>query len=204
MNAFLIRGLIFGLLLCALIPAETQAQPTEAPNQTGWLLLQQSQGAAQAMVARLQAYGVSSDDSEAQQLASAHRAVLDMAARIQRWGFAQIMAEIPRFPGLPVSAREHPVAHAIAAYGTCALPLHPETAASDQERYFSVGAEFAVVLTSGFLRQRFIDDGGSDQQLKMLLDSKPMQDYAYELQRRPDQMDLTIERCQEFFKRVIG
>lgn len=169
-----------------------------------WLTPENEKNAAQAMLSRLQSTGLELDGEPADQLAGAILAIRSMAGRIEAWGIDQILAQSPRFtePALPDLG--NPTVQAIAAYGTCSLTLHPGLAETSEEKYFVAAGEFAVLLLSGFLRQHYLSEGGSDEQLAELLTGSAMVKYSHAVQSNQEQMNRALKECQHFYRRVVG
>ncbi len=188
-------------LLAALLTLALLCQPTAAAD---WLTPENEKNAALAMLSRLQSTGLELEGDPADQLAGAVLAIRSMAGRIDTWGIDQILAQTPRFsePALPDLG--DPTVQAIAAYGTCSLTLYPELAETSEEKYFVAAGEFAVLLLSGFLRQHYLREGGSDEQLAELLTGGPMVKYSQAVQADQDRVNRALKECQPFYRRVVG
>lgn len=177
---------------------------TPVSAQVEWLPPQYEEGAARALVERLEEIGVEMSLGEEERLEGARAMIRDLGVRIDGWGLEGTLDLAPELAGVDIPPIENRIVAAIAAYGVCALPLHPELVETNDEKLAVALGEISVVVVSAFLRQRFLDAGGTDQQLAEQLNTETMNQLSYDIQVSEEQRNYVAAECGPTFTALFG
>lgn len=169
-----------------------------------WMTPEAERNATAALLSRMASLNLPMEGSEQEQFSSALAVIRGMTQRIDDWGLPAILSDAPRFLEATAPTLPSPLGQAIAAYGACGVSLYPELARDQQEKFFMVGGEFSVFLISGFLRHHYLQQGGTDEALRMELTSPAMEQYSKQVQADQNLIGQVLETCQPFFLKVIG
>ncbi len=173
--------------------------------QATWFPPELEEAAGDAMMDRFEAAGVELPGSPFERRQGARRAIRDLTGRIDGWDLEGV---IERAPALSRIVRPDfggdEIVGAIASYGFCTLPLHPELVETEEERTMVVLGETAVMLVSVFLRDRYLETGGTDEELQELLASSQMDLLSETIQRDETLRQYVVDECAPMFEAVFG
>lgn len=188
-------------LLPLLLPLLLLAGPALAA--TDWFPPEFEQGATRQLAERLVDVGVAEGRSEAERLDWSREFVGHVVGRIDGWGADGVLARTPDLPEVGLPPTEEPILAAIAAYGACSLPLHPELVDTREEKVFVAMGEISVVIVSAFLRHRYLAAGGSDEEMAAYLASEAMNQLSYDIQVEEAKRDYVVARCGPMFEAIF-
>ena len=151
-----------------------------------WLPTAAEEGLARQLVEGFAKANVAANASEDERLQAARKGIGLIAQRLETMGVDGVLDAAPSFEGLDLPRTGSRVVDAIAAFGTCSLPLHFELAADDGERLYVAIGEVAVVVISAFLRHGYLSQGGSDEDLARLLNTEEFAAFSLKVQQDPD------------------
>lgn len=167
---------VFGLLLTA----------SSADGQREWLPEPAVEALAEQLVEGFGRANVAPEATEEERMRAARNGIGQIAQRLETMGVEGVLGVAPVFEGLEVPRTGAPIVDAIAAFGTCSLPLHFELAADDGERLYVAVGEVAVVVISAYLRTAFLRQGGSDEDLARLLDTEEFSEFSTKVQQEEE------------------
>ena len=177
---------------------------TPLAAQVDWLPPEIEDAAARGMVRRLDEAGVDVPGTPDEKLRGATQAIRGLTGRIDSWGLDGIFARAPELARIERPDFGDPLVKAIADYGFCTLPLHPELVSSQDEKLTVVLGEYGVVLVSSFLRDRFLAAGGTDADLEQLLNTDAMNQLSYDIQVDADLRQYVATECGPMFQDLFG
>ena len=173
--------------------------------QVPWLPPDVEQATAEAMLERFAEAGVEIPGSPFEKRQGAIRAVRDLSGRIDGWGLDGV---IDRAPALARIVRPDfggdEIVGAIASFGFCSLPLHPELVTTEEEKTTVVLGEYSVMLLSAFLRDRYLARGGTDEELRDLLATSQMDQLSYRIQSDEILRQYVVDECGPLFEDLFG
>ena len=160
-----------------------------------WLPPVGEEALAQQLVAGFAKANIAVDATEEERFAAARKGVGQIAGRLETMGVDGLLSSVPSFEGLAVPRTGSEIVDAIAAFGTCSLPLHFELAADDGERFYVAIGEVAVVVVSAFLRHAYLAKGGTDEDLARLLNTEEFAQFSLKVQQEEDLRTLVNSAC---------
>lgn len=172
--------------------------------QTDWFPPRFEVGAASQLVARVAEIGVEGTGTDEERVTRARGMIRDLATRIDDWGLDGVLELAPELAEIDLPEIEDRTVVAIARYGICSLPLHPELVTTDNERMFIALGEMSVAVVSTFLRHRFIEAGGTDEQLAALLETERMNQLSYDIQEDAERRNYVAAECGPMFTALFG
>jgi hypothetical protein len=131
---------------------------------------------------------------------AARNGVDQIAAKIVGMGAEGLLKAAPNYDQdlLVLPRSGEPIIDAIAAYGVCSLPLHPELATSPREQFYVRFGEVSTIIVSAALRDAFLHQGGTDEILRQKLASDEMNALSYEIQQSEALRNHVNEACGPF------
>ncbi len=186
---------------CALLLALTC---TASFAQSDWFPPFVRANAAAAMLQRFDEVGVQLEGSPDQRQQQAQSMLQQLADRLDEWGTEGIYSHAPSLPDAGLPSFDDPILSAITAYGACSLPLHPELVTTTNEKTFVVVGETAVGIVSAFLRNEYLNAGGTDPQLKDALDTAEMNQAALKIQVEEPLRNYVAAQCGPTFEALLA
>lgn len=135
------------------------------------------------------------EPDEAKRPVGARKMVDRFASVLEGWGNEATLEKAPVFERIELPPTDDATLRAIASYALCTLPLHKELAADEREELYVAMGEVIVVVVSAYLRDVYLEAGGTDQGLKDYLDSEAMNDLSYRVQASDDLRAYVNEVC---------
>jgi len=155
-------------------------------GETGdWLPPRVEKGAVQQLESRLEAMGWDGDAER--RLEGAREVVGALRETLEDWSLEGVLRRAPSFEDLGLPKVEAPLLDAMARYHTCNLLLavelqDPELAGDPDVKMSSVLGLSAFTLAVVYLRDPFLAEGGSEEQIASLLGGEPMEPVLSRLQ----------------------
>lgn len=170
---------------------------------TDWFPPQFEEGATRQLADRLVEVGAAEGKTEAERLGWSREFVGHVVARIDAWGADGVLERTPDLPEVGLPPTDEPILAAIAAYGACSLPLHPELVETREEKVFVAMGEISVAIVSAFLRHRYLAAGGSDEEMAAYLASEAMNQLSYDIQVEEAKRDYVVAQCGPMFEAIF-
>lgn len=168
-----------------------------AHGEWDWLPPSVEEGLARQLALGFVKANVATNATEEERLDAARQGVGLIAERLEEFGLETVLASVPSFEGLELPKTGSEIVDAIAAFGTCSLPLHFELAADDAERLYVAIGEVAVIVQSAFLRHAYLARGGSDGDLARFLNTEEFALFSLRVQQDPDLRAAVSMACAE-------
>jgi hypothetical protein len=171
---------------------------------TDWFPAHFEEGAARQFLGRLAEIGVEVPGSDEERLAKGIERIQDLVARVDGWNVDGVVERAPALAEVDLPRFEDRIVDALAVYGICALPLHPELVETTDELIYVAAGEIGVAIIGAFLRDRFLAGGGTDQDLAALLNTDAMNQLSYDIQVSEDQRNYVAAECGPMFSALFG
>lgn len=170
---------------------------------TDWFPPQFEEGATRQLAARLVEVGVAEGKTEEERIEWSRGFVDHVVDRLETWGFEGVLERAPDLAEIEFPPTEDPILAAIASYGACSLPLHPELVEAREEKVFVAMGEIAVVIVSAFLRHQALADGASDAEMAVYLASEEMNQVSYDIQVEEELRNYVLAQCGPMFEAIL-
>ena len=148
-----------------------------------WLPAPAEEGLANQLVEGFAKANIAINASDEERLEAARKGIGLIAQRLEAMGLDGVLSAAPNFEQMELPGTGSKVVDAIAAFGTCSLPLHFELAADDGERLYVAIGEVAVIVISAFLRHEYLSQGNTDEDLARLLDTEEFAAFSLKVQQ---------------------
>jgi hypothetical protein len=169
-----------------------------------WFPAQFEEGAARQFIGRLAEIGVEVPGTEEEKLAKGIGRIQDLVARVDGWNADGVVGRAPALDEIDLPKFDDRIVRALAVYGICALPLHPELVETTDELVYVASGEIGVAVLAAFLRHQFLAAGGTDQDLAGLLNTDAMNKLSYDIQVSEEQRNYVAAECGPMFIALFG
>lgn len=184
-----------------LIPLLLLASATLAA--TDWFPQQFEEGATRQLADRLVEVGVAEGKTEGERLEWSQGFVGHVVERVDGWGLEGVLERAPTLAEVDFPPTDDRILAAIAAYGACSLPLHPELVETREEKVFVAMGEISVVIVSAFLRHESLAAGRSDEEMAAYLASEAMNQLSYDIQVEEEPRNYVMAQCGPMFEAIL-
>lgn len=174
------------------VVAAAQQQPGS------WFPPGMREGLARELTARLEHIDIGI--AKADLLPVSRRAAAEMGLRLDTIGVTKLIELAPRFPRLDLPLTGDQYLDAMARLGLCTYYLearYAEPSAHDQEaRLDAALGPMALALATGFLREPYLRQGGTDETIKVYLAGDPLNAVVATVVNDPELLRYTAGECR--------
>jgi len=190
--------------LATVVLAGLTLSPPMVASDSDWLPEPVRDAVAQELIQRMQPIETGPEIDPEERFAAARRGVDDIVERLDSWGLDGLLDRSPDISALDFPPTRKAIPAAIGRWGACSLGLYEELAENDEQLFYIALSNVSVMMVSAYFRHAYLEDSGTDDELKVYLTSNAFAAIEAQMAENPDLRGEVNEQCGPALSALLG